>query len=156
MTEFSKVDLPHISNLPTLTTHNLRLENGIDLTFISSEHQYHLLVGENFSLIFNLNTKLWFQSQSDAFANPFLQIWSFVTNKNVLSLKYFFIKNNFLSNFVILSPMFCNTLIIHVCNKMATTWICSGKLAFLLYKYIRILGLVPCLSSSRSVAALTF
>ena len=33
MTGFRKVDLPHISNLPTLTTHNFRLENGIDLKF---------------------------------------------------------------------------------------------------------------------------
>ena len=43
MTGFRKVDLPHISNLPTLTTHNFRLENGVDLI-----------------LILNLNTKLWF------------------------------------------------------------------------------------------------
>ena len=33
MTGFRKVDLPHISNLPTLTTHNFRLENGTDLKF---------------------------------------------------------------------------------------------------------------------------
>ena len=30
---FEKVDLPQISNLPTITTHNFRLENGIDLKF---------------------------------------------------------------------------------------------------------------------------
>ena len=56
-------------------------------------------------------------SQSDAFANTFLQIWSFVTNKNVLFLKYFLIRNNFLSTSATLSPTFCDTLIIHVCNK---------------------------------------
>ena len=33
VTGFRKVDLPHITNLPTLTTHNFRLENGIDLKF---------------------------------------------------------------------------------------------------------------------------
>ena len=33
VTGFRKVDHPHISNLPTLTTHNFRLENGIDLKF---------------------------------------------------------------------------------------------------------------------------
>ena len=52
-------------------------------------------------------------SQSDAFANQFLQIWSFVTNKNVLSLNYFFTRNSFLST----SATLCNTLIIYVCNK---------------------------------------
>ena len=57
MTGFRKVDLPHISNLLTLTAHNFRLENGI---LISSEHQHHLLVAENFRLIFTLYTKLWF------------------------------------------------------------------------------------------------
>ena len=59
MTGFRKVDLSCISNLPTLTTHNFSLENGIDLKFNQySEHQHHLLGGENFRLIFNLNTKL--------------------------------------------------------------------------------------------------
>ena len=33
VTGFRKVDLPRISKLPTLTTHNFRLENGIDLKF---------------------------------------------------------------------------------------------------------------------------
>ena len=33
MTGFRKVDLPHISTLPTLTSHNFRLENSIDLQF---------------------------------------------------------------------------------------------------------------------------
>ena len=33
MTGFRKVDLPCISNLTTLTTHNFRLENGIDMNF---------------------------------------------------------------------------------------------------------------------------
>ena len=33
MTGFRKVDLSCISNLPTLTTHNFSLENGIDLKF---------------------------------------------------------------------------------------------------------------------------
>ena len=56
-------------------------------------------------------------SQSDAFTNPFLQIWSFVTNKNVLSLNYFFRRNSFLSTSATLSSTFCSTLILHVCNK---------------------------------------
>ena len=56
-------------------------------------------------------------SQLHVFADPFLQIWSFVTNKNLLSLNYFFTRNSFLSTSATLSSTFCNTLIIHVCNK---------------------------------------
>ena len=52
-------------------------------------------------------------SQSDAFASPFLQI----DQQKCVILKVFFTRNSFLSTSATLSPTFCNTLIIHVCNK---------------------------------------
>ena len=46
VTAFAKRDLPHVSNLPTLTTHNCRSEKAIDLKFGQySEHQHSIMDG---------------------------------------------------------------------------------------------------------------
>ena len=64
MTGFAKRGLPHTSNLPTLVTHNFRLEKAIDLKcgLSASEHHQCLLDGEISNFLCFLNSSYGFPS----------------------------------------------------------------------------------------------